>query len=111
MITFKRISAELIEGSTKFWNDETMKHEAIWTIKTAPKQNVVFNRDKEIESFLTIKEAKRYIENIELQKGLPVDEIEQGFADGGGWSGGCCITGDGNGFSWYKDEQRNIIRN
>ena len=111
MITFKRVSNELIEGSTKFWNEETMKHEAIWTIKTAPKFNIVFSYGMaECEAFVTIKEAKQYIINEELKKGLPLGEIEEGFRDGGGWSGGYCITGDGNGFAWHKDGNGNIIR-
>jgi hypothetical protein len=112
MITFKKVSKDLTIGSTKTWNADKMKHEAIWTISTAPKNNTVYkNGVVQHEAFTTIADAKKYIENIELKKGLPMDEIETGFRDGGGWSGGCCITSDGKGFSWYKDKNGNIIRN
>jgi len=38
-----------------------------------------------------------------------MDEIDLGFRDGGGNSGGVCITGDGKGFSWHTDAEGNRI--
>lgn len=107
-ITFKNVNG-VCEASPKYFNYESEKHEPIYTIIKALKGYDILNKGNKIGNYKKQSDAKKYIVEIYLHESI-VNEVEQGFADGGGWSGGVCITGDGNGFAWHKDENGNIVR-
>lgn len=97
------------ESSARLWNNNTLEYEPYFSIKKEAKGWRMKNH-KTGFTYLTssLQTAKANCEAIYNR--IPrQDEIEEGFAQGGGWSGGCCITADGNGFSWHKDENGHIV--
>jgi len=109
MVEFKKVNNGY-DSNYKYWNSKTEKHEALYTITKENKTWKTKNNKtlKTIGEYDTLNNAKQAIEMIEIQKPKH-DEIEEGFATGGGWSGAVWITSDGKGGSWHKDENGNII--